>query len=342
MSLAALCAVSASAQNEKLDRAIADALPVCAEGKVSRSEFPRKLPMNFTATVVKVESANHTCDGQYVAITTPTGGFFLGMPWFIEDAEGATVEQKLHDFAWRGLQQNFTATVTRQRSPYGLYKATLEQTTERGKLPIDGWVDPEGKVFFYGQFRPLSANVRTERAKAFDPHVANAPSRGPASAPVTIVEFSDFQCPSCKRAAHYLDPIIARHGDKVRYVRVDLPLISSHPWAFAAAMAGRAIHRQQPDLFWAYKQQVYENQEKLSAFTIDEFARTFAQDHDLDLTKYDADIASKELQEQILKGAGAAFSNDIRATPSYMVNGALVDAGTEGKALAAYVDSLMK
>ena len=100
--------------------------------------------------------------------------------------------------------------------------------------------------------------------------------------------------------------------------------------------------RQKPELFWDYKEQVYANQDKLNAFTIDDFARHFAQDRDLDLKKYDADVASPELQASILAGAGVAFSNDVRATPTYMVNGTTVDPGNDGKALEAYVAALLK
>ena len=114
-----------------------------------------------------------------------------------------------------------------------------------------------------------------------------------------------------------------------------------HPWSFAAAMAGRAIYRQKPELFWMYKKEVYENQDKLTAFTIDDFARGFAQQHELDLKKYDADVNDEALKNEILKGVGVAFSNDIRQTPTYVVNGILVDAGQEGKGLEDYVASLI-
>src|SRR2546430_10287302 len=52
--------------------------------------------------------------------------------------------------------------------------------------------------------------------------------------------------------------ILAAHGDAVRYIRFDMPLITIHPWAFSAAVAGRAIYRQNPDLFWKFKEQIYE------------------------------------------------------------------------------------
>ena len=126
----------------------------------------------------------------------------------------------------------------------------------------------------------------------------------------------------------------------MRYVRYDLPL-SGHPWAFPAALVGRAIYRQKPDLFWDYKKAVYENQENLSAFMFWDWARGWAEDHELDLAKYDADLNNADIKAEILKGAGTAFSNDVRSTPTYMVNGIMVDPGDEGKALAEYIDKML-
>lgn len=330
------------AADTTVDRAIREALPVCPDAKVTQGELGQKLPLNFKGGVVKVDSERAACAGQYATITTPTGGFFLGIPWFIESEEGTTIEERLKNFTWRALQTNFQPVITRTRNQYGLFPVTLNQMTEYGKMPIEGEIDPEGKVFFFGHFHPLSGNMRDERTKAFAPFTANAPQKGADKPVLTIIEFSDFECPSCKHAAGYLEPILAKHGDKVRYVRYDLPLVSAHPWAFTAAVAGRAIYRQKPELFWEYKKQVYENQDKLSTFTIDDFVRGFAQEHELDMKKYDADVASAELRDELLRGAGVAFTNDVRATPTYIVNGAVVDAGDDGKGLQAYVDGALK
>ena len=68
----------------------------------------------------------------------------------------------------------------------------------------------------------------------------------------------------------------------------------------------------------------------------------FAQDHELDLKKFDADVNSPELRTEILRGLGAAFVNDVRATPTYLVNGVNVDPGNDGKALADYVEKVLK
>ena len=340
---AALGADEGKPLDAKVEKAVREALPSCPDLKLTATDLPYKLPTGFTASVVRIESASHrgTCDGQLVAATSPTGGFFLGIPWYFAGEEGATPEEKLKNFAWRNMQMTLTPVVDRSsRTADGLYRAALHETTEQGKVVIDGEMDPNGTIFFFGHFRRMNGDIRAERFKAFEPMFVNAPARGAKDAAVTIVEFSDFQCPSCKYAAGFVDPIVAKHAGKVRYVRYDLPL-SSHAWAFAAAMAGRAVYRQKPELFWEYKKAVYENQDKLTSFTFDDFARGFAESHELDMKKWEADVASQEIRADILKGVGLAFSNDIRATPSYVVNGALVDAGDGGKGLAEYVDNLL-
>jgi protein-disulfide isomerase len=329
--------------DEKLDQLIRRALPVCGDTKVTHTALERKLPDNLSATMVRAESSVGSCNGQYLSVVSKAGDYFLGIPWFIDQAEGTTIEEKLANFGWLALKEHYTVSVDRENPTRdGLYRTTLVQTTERGKLPLEGEVDPKGTVFFLGHFHPMTEDVRTSRTKAFEPFLATAPSEGAAKPDVTIIEFSDFECPSCQHAAGYVDPIVKKYSDKVRYVRFDLPLISNHPWAFAAAVAGRAVYRQKPELFWEYKKQIYSNQDKLSAFVIDDFARNFAQDHDLDLKQYDADIASDAIHAEILRGVGTAFSNDIRATPSYVVNGLLVEPGKDGADLQAYVDGLLK
>jgi hypothetical protein len=324
----------------KLDRAVRELMPVCADATVTYAELPVKLPARFTGALVSVESTRHTCDGSFAAVVSPSGATFIGMPWQIAGEEGKTVEEKLKHFTWRNMHENMTATIDRTRNADGLFPVTLHQATESGKLPLAGFVDGDERIFFFGRFRPAGADVRASRSKVFEPFIANAPTKGAEKAAVTIVEFSDFQCPSCQRSSGYVDPILAKHGDKVRYIRYDLPL-SSHSWAFGAALAGRAIYRQKPEAFWDYKKQVYANQGSLNSFLFWDWARNFAQDHELDLARYDADLANAELKTEILNGAGAALTNDVRATPSYLVNGAFVDAGDEGKGLSAYVDSLL-
>jgi protein-disulfide isomerase len=339
LTLAVTAPLFAMDVDPKLDRAVRELMPVCPDAKIKYEPLALKLPAHFSGAAVTVESAQHTCDGAFAVVLAPSGSVFMGNPWPIASEEGKTVAEKLKNFTWRNLHENMTATVDPTRTADGLFPVTLNQSTENGKMALDGYVDADGKLFFFGRFH-AAGDLRAARMKVFEPFIAHAPTEGAASPAVTVVEFSDFQCPSCQRASGYLEPILAKHGDKVRYVRYDLPL-TMHSWAFPAALAGRAIYRQKPELFWEYKKQVYSNQGSLNAFLFWDWARQFAEDHELDLARYDADLQNAELKSEILNGAGTALTNDIRATPSYIVNGAMVDAGEGGAGLVAYVESLL-
>ena len=332
----------APALGARADKLIKDALPNCADPVTeSRVALQHALPNNMVGAVVRLASKRSSCEGQWVAIISNEGGFFMGTPWFLDGQEG-TIEQKLKAFTMQYMQQVFEPVIDRTKTRENLYRATLLQQVEGGKLPLEGEIDPAGTVFFIGHFMPLTADFRANRMKALDHFLALSPTEGAAKPDVTVVEFSDFECPSCQHAAGYMKPILDAHGDKVRYIRYDTPLVTIHPWALPAAIAGRAVWRQKPDLFWKFKEQIYANQDKLSAFTLDDFSRGFASDHDLDMAKYDADVKSPEIRADLVNGAGMAFTNDIRATPTYMVNGNLVDAGVDGKGLTDYVNGLLK
>jgi len=327
----------------RADKLIKDALPICSDPATeSRVALQHPLPPDMIGAVVRIASKRGSCEGQWVAITSTEGGFFFGTPWFLDGMEG-TLEEKLKNFTMQYMKEAFNPVIDRTtKTKEGLYRATLYQTVEGGKLPLEGEIDPAGTIFFIGHFVPIASDYRASRLKAFDHFLSLSPATGAGAPVVTVIEFSDFECPSCMHAAGYMKPILEAHGDKVRYIRYDTPLVTIHPWALAAAIAGRAVWHQKPDLFWKYKEQIYANQEKLSAFTIDEFARGFASDHELDMKKYDAEVQSPELRTEMVNGTGTAFTNDVRATPTYIVNGTFVDPGTDGKALADYVNAALK
>lgn len=326
----------------RVDAQIRQAIPVCSgDATVTVDDLRHALPDGLTGKVVRIESKRQACSGQFIAVTSREGDFFWGLPWFLDGFTGP-LEARLKDFGWKNLQQSYDATVDPQRTRDGLQDVTLYQTTEHGRVPIAGEIDPAGTVFFIGRFHPLDAGYIKSRLKTFQPFTELSPTTGASDPAVTIIEFSDFECPSCRIHSGNLEPILEKYGKQVRYIRYDFPLMSLHPWAFAAAVDGRAIWRQSPSAFWDFKKQVYASQDDITAFTLDSFVRGFLQDHRLDQKKFDVDVNSPDLQKTILDGVGAAFANDILATPTYLVNGISVDPGDDGKALEAYVAKLLK
>ncbi|HVT43742.1 MAG TPA: thioredoxin domain-containing protein [Thermoanaerobaculia bacterium] len=320
------------------DSLIESQLVVCGEKpKLSRQPLPQPLPRGFTGEMILVESAHPGCAGQYAAvISDQADAFYLGGPWFLRSYNGTPTE-KIRTFGWERMRQSFEPDVSATPGRNGLLAVKLNYKTEYGPAPIEGWVDPAGTTFFPGEFYRPSDDVGKARTTRLQGVSSTAPTIGPAGAKVWVVEFSDFQCPSCKRSSSFLKPILEKYGTRIRYTRLDLPLTASHPWAFPAAAAGRAIHRQNPELFWKFKETIYEMQSELSIFTLEDLARSFVKDHDLDVARYDRDVASDEIRKEILAGIGTAFTLQVMGTPSFMVNGVLVDAGDEGKNLDAWI-----
>jgi protein-disulfide isomerase len=149
-------------------------------------------------------------------------------------------------------------------------------------------------------------------AHAVDPG-PKAPSRGAARAPVTIVEFSDFQCPYCKRAADLLATVRSKYGDRVRIVFRNFPL-PYHNQAELAAEAALAAGAQ--GKFWEMHDQLFAHQGGLDRGVIDGLARTLG----LDVARFDAALDGKRFAAAIDadKAAGGAL---VDGTPTLFVNG---------------------
>jgi protein-disulfide isomerase len=143
------------------------------------------------------------------------------------------------------------------------------------------------------------------------------PIRGDQNAPITIVEFSDFQCPFCARFQIQTLPLILEQyvdTGKVKFVYRDFPIQNSHPNAMPAAVASECAHEQ--DKYWQYHDALFENQgvwnkvENTSAITI---FKEFATKLDLNQDQFDSCLDSGKYIEEI--------SNDLKDGKSYGVTG---------------------
>jgi protein-disulfide isomerase len=338
---ATLSAQAPLAADPETDRLVRDFVGACASPMtVKVSPVEKKLPVGVTGLRVMVESESAYCAGAYSLFRTPEGTY-IGLAWPLGEGAGS-LEEKIRTFAWDRLQSNFQAKIDRNRKVGGFYPVELVETTEFGKIPMRAMVDANGTFVLLGTIRGTKQTAREHLLGSIDSVVKKAPTKGAADAAISLIEFSDFQCPSCRAASAYVKPLLEKYGKQVRYTRVDLPLMSAHPWAFGAAVMGRAIHRQSPDAFWQFKDAIYENQDKLNNFTLEDFARGFVADHSLNVEKFDADVQSAAVKQEILDSIGAAYSVPILSTPTFIVNGQLVVGGSDGKALEQAIAALAK
>jgi protein-disulfide isomerase len=147
--------------------------------------------------------------------------------------------------------------------------------------------------------------------------VGTSPVKGPKDAPITIVEFSDFQCPYCSRANNTVEQIMKEYKGKVRLSFKNLPL-PFHQEAKPSAAAALAAGEQ--GKFWEMHDALFQNQRKLSS----EFYKKKAKELGLDVKKFEADMKSEKVTKQIEADMKLAREHGISGTPGFFINGVAV------------------
>jgi 2-hydroxychromene-2-carboxylate isomerase len=158
--------------------------------------------------------------------------------------------------------------------------------------------------------------------------VDDVPVRGAPMAPVTIVEYSDFQCPYCSAAHPELERLVREFEGQVKLVFKHFPL-SSHLRAVAAARAAEAARRQ--GKFWEMHDVLFAHQRELEDTDLERYAGTIG----LDMERFKRDFASSEVQERVEADRDEGLKLGIEGTPTIYVNGRLLREPL--KALPAYL-----
>ncbi len=143
---------------------------------------------------------------------------------------------------------------------------------------------------------------------------AGHPSKGPSSAPVTIVEFSDFQCPFCRAAEPSLKEVRRKYGDQVRLVYMDYPL-SFHAHAMDAARAARCAAEQ--NKFWQFHDALFADQKKLDVDSLKQTAARLG----LDTHQFNVCLASDKHTGGIQRDVAEGNALGVTGTPTFFVNG---------------------
>ncbi|MBX3271584.1 MAG: thioredoxin domain-containing protein [Sandaracinaceae bacterium] len=144
--------------------------------------------------------------------------------------------------------------------------------------------------------------------------IENAPSRGSPMAQVTIVEFSDFECPYCGRAHPMLQQVLREFEGRVRLVFLHFPL-SNHPHAMPAARAAVAAGNQ--GRFWEMHDLLFEHQQQLEPEHLDRYAEELG----LDMARFRADLESSRTQGRIEANKEMGRAAGVEGTPAIFVNG---------------------
>jgi len=193
-----------------------------------------------------------------------------------------------------------------------------------GQHIIDGTVYDSGDNPFRENLKKITTGMQ--------------PSFGPADAQVTLVSYSDFQCPHCREEAKELRENVGKTFPKeVRVFFKDFPL-PGHEWAKTAAVAGRCIYRQNPQAFWEYHDWVFENQSEILPGNFSEKLNAFVKGKSVDPLQLNQCLEKKETEAEVDKSIEEGMALGINSTPTLYVNGRKLTGATPWPTLQRIIE----
>ena len=204
----------------------------------------------------------------------------------------------------------------------GAKEGTLEIGDGAAAQKVSVIASSDLKFVVFGQIE----DVTVDPSKAVMDKIAlkGEPSKGGANAKVTIVEYSDFQCPFCSKGyATMENQVLKEYGDKVKFYYKHYPL-PFHPWAQAGAIAAECAKEQKPEAFWKLYSSFFENQAQITPDTVKEKATGFLQGTGVDMAKWNDCFDNKKSLPKVQAQMTEGQSVGVRGTPGFIINGRLI------------------
>jgi len=227
-------------------------------------------------------------------------------------------------FAWGPDFKLSLGPLTQSAAPdfYALpIQVTFGDHTDGGQL----YISKDGKTLLRGEiFDTAGDPFAADRGRL---HPEGNPSVGPANASVTVVIFSDFQCPHCRELHESLQSLIAKYP-QVRFVYKDFPITEIHPWAETAAIGARCAYMQSPAAYWKMNDLIFANQDIISAENVWDKLGDYASQAGIDANALKACLDGNHAE---------GVSVSVNSTPTSFVNGRPV-VGEDAQALQQFID----
>jgi protein-disulfide isomerase len=200
----------------------------------------------------------------------------------------------------------------------GLAEVDVVLSNSQGQSTTTLYVTPDGKHALTGDILPFGAKPYQPAKEALLKGV-NGPSRGPDKAPVTIVEFSDLQCPHCKDAQPIIDKLLTEEPN-ARFVFQNFPL-PSHNWAAKAADYADCVGRSSKDAFWKFVQGTFDAQSSITEANADEKLTAIADTAGVKGADMATCAAKADTKTRVEQSVALGQSVGVTGTPTVFVNG---------------------
>ena len=195
---------------------------------------------------------------------------------------------------------------------------TLDDGKDKRSQPL--FISKNMRYLVEGSIFNLGGDPRQDIVRLISLH--DQPTQGPAHAPVTLVEYSDLECPVCARLHEELETeIIPKYGDKLRVVFKEFPLVTIHDWALTGAIAAQCTYQIDPSKYVAFRSAVYKNQATVSGDHARDLLLHIAAEAGVDNLKLAACIDAKDSLSRVEANMREGDALGVGQTPTSFVNG---------------------
>jgi protein-disulfide isomerase len=227
------------------------------------------------------------------------------------------VETYLRDMYAFGAETQVTVGTPKETDIPGLLETKIDVKVDDNLQSVKFYVSKDGKYLIRGELSDMTKDPLAEnRAKL---QIKDAPSSGNPSGTVTMVEFSDFECPVCRSLHDVLQSLLVNYP-QVHLVFKDFPL-EQHPWARLAAIGGRCAYNQDPKAFWKIYDLIYDNQEVVSAENAYSKLNDYASQMALNGATFKSCLSSPEAAAAVDASRANGLALEVSSTPTIFING---------------------
>jgi protein-disulfide isomerase len=234
-----------------------------------------------------------------------------------------TINQRVVEYFGKAVSTpgvTFTVTKIEPAEMPGWRRGHLEAALGDQKQDIPFYVSDDGRYLFRGEAIDLTVDPFVALMKKIK--LDGAPTRGPSDAKVTVVEYSDFQCPYCGRAWELFEKdVYPQYKDKVRFVFKQMPLTQIHPWAEDAAVASACALEQGNDQFWKVYDGLFAQQAQITKENLPAKVEEIATAGGLDVPRLKECLASRKTIDAIKADQSEAMTVGVSGTPTFFING---------------------
>ncbi len=225
--------------------------------------------------------------------------------------------------------------VTEAKIP-GAKMGTLQLSKGGQTQEVQVLMSPDGRYVVFGEVEDVTSDPF--KAVAAKLSTDGNPVRGPKDAKVTIVEFSDFQCPYCARAHQTIsEQVMKEYDGKVKLVYKNFPL-GFHKWAEPAGIAGECAYQQDPDAFWKLYDFMFKNQQQITPENVKAKSEEALKGTKVDMAKWNDCYDNKKTLDKIKADMAEGQSVGVTGTPAFIINGRKISGAQPFQNFKAVID----